>query len=104
MTETVKTAAEVYHNLGALAFLIVCGALAFAYLVLRIVKTQDKISATLDKVNERQSQHDQRAVDMHATCQDHGIQLHDLRDGLGEVRDGLAGLSTEVKVLKERVG
>lgn len=104
MAETAKTAAELYHQLGALAFLIVCGALAFLFLVWRIVKTQDAISDRFARMDARQATHDQRAQDMHATCKDHGAQLHDLREGLGEVKDGLGALSTEVKVLKERVG
>ena len=49
MPETMTIAANLYRDLGALAFLIVVGALSFAYLVMRIVKAQDKISATLDR-------------------------------------------------------
>ena len=104
MAETAKTAAELYHQLGALAFLIVVGALAFGYLVLRIVKTQDKISDRIDRMDARQSQHDQRAIDMHGTCKDHGVQIDALGKGLADVKSELGGLSTEVKVLKERVG
>ena len=104
MGDAAKTAAELYHQLGALAFLIVVGALAFGYLVLRIVKTQDKISDRIDRMDARQSTHDQRAQDMHSTCKDHGTQIDALGRGLEGVRADLGGLTTEVKVLKERVG
>ena len=108
MPETINVAANLYRDLGALAFLIIAGALSFAYLVWRIVKAQDKISATLDRVNERQSMHDQRSVDMHLTCIEHGKQLGELRTEVAgfktEMKGELGGLSKEVAVLKERVG
>ena len=108
MPETMTIAANLYRDLGALAFLIVVGALSFAYLVLRLVKAQENISATLDRVNERQSTHDQRSLDMHLTCIEHGKQIGELRTEVvgfkTEMKGELGGLSKEVAVLKERVG
>lgn len=100
----VTTAATVMQELGLLAFLILVGALSFGYLVWRIVKAQDKISATLDKVNERQFQHDQRAQDMHSTCKEHGGDIRSLKDEVNGVKTAVSGLTTEMMVLKEKVG
>lgn len=84
MGEAAKSAASIYSELGPLAFLLVVGALAFAYLVWRIVIAQDKISDTLDRVNGVLSSHDQRASDMHATCREHSTQLDKISETLGE--------------------
>ena len=96
MPEIAKTAAELYKELGALAFLIVMGALAFVYLVWRIVLAQDKITATQDRMLEKLSKHDQRAEDMHDTCKAHGGQIDALTRDVGE-------LKTDVAELKGRV-
>lgn len=96
MPETISTAAGIYKELGALAFLIICGAIAFAWMVWRIVKTQDKISDRLDSISDRQATHDQRALDMHMTCKEHGMAIATLAKEVG-------GLSADVRVLQEKV-
>ena len=96
MPETISTAAGIYKELGALAFLIICGALAFAWMVWRIVKTQDKISDRLDSISDRQATHDQRALDMHMTCKEHGAEIATLAKRVGD-------LSADVRVLQEKV-
>lgn len=102
-----KQAIEVYRELGALAFLILCGALALGYLIWRIVKIQDKISDTQERIERRLEGHDQRAQDMHGTCRIHGEQISHLHKGIGEfkieVKKEISELSREIAVLKERV-
>ena len=96
MPEVVKTAAEIYRELGALAFMILAGCIAFAWMVWRIVKAQDRITATQDKMLEKLSSHDQRAEDMHSTCKTHGSAINALTRDVGE-------LKTDVAELKGRV-
>ena len=96
MPELVRTSAQIYNEIGPVAFLIICGALTFGWLVWRIVVAQDKISNTLDKVNGILSSHDQRAADMYATCREHGTQLAKINDTLGEH-------TAQIKVLQEVV-
>ena len=102
-----KQAIEVYRELGALAFLILCGTLAMGYLIWRIVKIQDKISDTQERIERRLEGHDQRAQDMHGTCRIHGEQIGHLYKGMGElkteVKNELNVLAREIAVMKERV-
>lgn len=102
-----KQAIEVYRELGALAFLIICGALALGYLIWRIVKIQDKISDTQERIEKRLEGHDQRAQDMHGTCRVHGEQISHLHKGMNEfkadVKEEINLLSREIAVLKERI-
>lgn len=96
MTESITALITLFRELGALAFLIVVGALAFVYLVWRIVLAQDRITATQDKMLEKLSSHDQRAEDMHSTCKTHGSAINALTRDVGE-------LKTDVAELKGRV-
>lgn len=105
--QTITTAATILQELGILAFLILVGALAFCYMVWRIVKAQDKIADKLNEVGNTFSTHHQNALDMHTTCRVHGEQISYLHKGMdafkSEVSSALGELSTEVQVLKERV-
>lgn len=96
MTESAKTAATIYQELGPFAFLLICGSLTFGWLVYRIVMTQDRISDTLDSLNQRITGHDQRASDMHITCREHGKQLDKIHETLSEH-------TTQIQVLQEVV-
>ena len=97
MSDAAQLAAGIYRELGAFAFLLIVGALAFAYLVWRIVQAQDKLADSQNRMLEKFSSHDQRSLDMHETCQEHGRKMDALRS---DVKD----LQTDVTVLKERVG
>jgi len=105
--QTITTAATIMQELGILAFLILVGALAFCYMVWRIVKAQDKIADKLNEVATTFSTHHQNALDMHTTCRVHGEQIGYLHKGLNDFKEEITseinGLSTEVAVLKERV-
>ena len=96
MPEIAKTAAEIYRELGALAFMILAGCLAFAWMVWRIVKAQDRITATQDRMLEKLSKHDQRAEDMHGTCKEHGSQIDSLTRDVGELKTDIAELKGRV--------
>lgn len=115
MGDAAKIAGDIYRELGALAFLIVVGALAFIYLVWRIVKAQDNISITQAAILAHMASHDARGSliqqnqdMMHTTCRDHGTKIDYLHKGMidfkAEVTGEIGELQTEVKVLKERVG
>ena len=97
MNDAAQLAAGIYKELGAFAFLLIVGALAFAYLVWRIVQAQDKLADSQNRMLEKFSSHDQRSADMYGTCQEHSRKMDDLRC---DVKD----LKTDVTVLKERVG
>ena len=96
MLEATNAATSIFKELGALAFLIVVGALAFVYLVWRIVLAQDRITATQDKMLEKLSSHDQRAEDMHVTCKEHGTQIDALTRDVGELKTDVAELKGKV--------
>ena len=114
MGDAAKIAGDIYRELGALAFLIVVGALAFIYLVWRIVKAQDNISVTQAAILAHMAAHDARGGliqqnqdQMHSTCKDHGQKLDYLHKGMVdfkvEVKEEITQLQTDVKVLQERV-
>lgn len=114
MQDVAKTSAEIYKELGPLAFLIVIGALAFIYLVWRIVQAQDKIVDAQAAIAKSMAEHDARGgliqqnqEIMHGTCKEHGEKIEYLHKGMiefkGEVTEELSELKTEVKVLKEKV-
>ena len=115
MADAAKTSAEIYRDLGPLAFLIVVGCLAFCYMVWRIVQAQDKIAETQAAMLLKMLEQDGRSgliqqnqEHMHATCRDHGEKIEYLHKGIvdfkEEVTEEIAGLQTDVKLLKEKVG
>ena len=115
MADAAKTTTEIYRELGPLAFLIVIGALAFCYMVWRIVQAQDKIAETQAQMATKMAEHDARGgliqqnqEIMHSTCRDHGNKIELLHQGMlefkEEVTEEMSGLQTDVKLLKEKVG
>lgn len=115
MVEAAKSTADIYRELGPLAYLIVIGSMTFVYLVWRIVQAQDKIVDTQAAIAAKMSEHDARGCLiqqnqelMHGTCRDHGDKIDSLHSGMiefkSEVTEELSELKSEVKVLKERVG
>ena len=110
----VKSAGDLMEQLGVLQFLVLFLVVAFSYFIFQIVKIQAQTATTLKHVGdgvagvkETLAVHDQRAVDMHHTCNMHGSQLDVMYDGMQEFRtkllERIAKLEQEVAILKERV-
>lgn len=90
MGDLTSAAAKVYLEQGALAFFQIIFTLGSLFALYRIVKAQDTIGKSLDMLFNQLCGHDQRAKDMHATCEKHGEQI--------------AGLIKDVAEMKGRVG
>lgn len=56
------------QELGIFGFLILVGAIAFAYLVWQIVKTQNRIADKLDNINVCLSTHDRQGQGIGTVC------------------------------------
>lgn len=110
----VKSAGDLMEQLGVLQFLVLFLVVAFSFFIYQIVKIQAQTANTLkhvgdkvDVVGNTLSVHDQRAADMHHTCNTHGSQLDNMYEGMQEFRtkllERIAKLEQEVAVLKEKV-
>lgn len=97
MEDVSVVAIKAYESLGALGFLIVAMALAFCFLVWRVVKTQDKISQTLDSLFAKSD-----AIGTILAA--HDRQGQEINDKIGKAEGCLTVLKTQVAEIKGRVG
>ena len=86
MAEITSAAAKVYLEQGALAFFQIIFTLGSLFALYRIVKAQDTIGKSLDMLFNQLCTHDQRAKDMHNTCEKHGAQIDCLMKDLAEIK------------------
>ena len=86
MGEVITGTAKIYMEQGALAFFQIIFTLGSLFALYRIVKAQDTIGKSLDMLFNQLCTHDQRASDMHATCQEHGKQIGLLMRDVSELK------------------
>jgi len=92
MGEIGATGVTAYQQLGALGFLIVAMVLAFAFLVWRIVKSQDRTTTLQDKMFERLdtlcsvlAMHDRQAQGMDGKLDASALCMTNIKVQLGRI-------------------
>lgn len=125
MAESASAYAKLFQELGLIggivAVLLGAVVVALGWLLWRLYPLQKDIKAdqaviascnrqtaqTLKEVSIILTEHNQRAIDMHNTCNKHGGQLDSMYDGMQEFRtkllDRMARVEQELAVLKERM-
>lgn len=125
MTETASAYTKMFQELGLIggivAVLLGAVVVALGWLLWKLYPLQKDIKSdqaiiaacnkqtaeTLKEVSVILSEHNQRAIDMHHTCNTHGDQLDSMYDGMQEFRSKLleriAKVEQELAVLKERM-
>lgn len=97
MAEIITAIKELFVAAGSDGTTQIALLTAMGYLIYKIVKTQDVISVTQRETITLLSSHHQNALDMHATCREHGDQLTKLTETVAEHTTAIEVLQATIK-------
>ena len=92
----IMTAIEAYKSLGILGFLIVAMVVAFAFMVWRIVRTQDRITSLQDNLFAKMNT-------MCSTLAVHDRQGQEIHESMGKAEFCLTGIKTQLAEIKGKI-